>query len=164
MSLKVWQKSRTLNLPRCKKDLMGSTSFKDYMLQVTILENDLSGPFQLWQFMIQLDRSEGEKMEEEQESCRAVERRPHVGQWAQQSCTGAVTLFSSAIKPNPQTVLSCPAGTDQKYIYQIDLFSHIFNELTVSYPELKYGFGDIISFATQPTLCIWMTNGWSTGW
>ena len=76
----------------------------------------------------------------------------------------AVTLFSSAIKPNPQTVLSCPGGTDQKYIYQIDLFSHIFNELTVSYPELKYGFGDTISFATQPTLCIWMMNGWSTGW
>lgn len=78
-SLKVWQKSRTLQLPRCKKDLMGSTSFKACMLQATILENDLSGPFQLWQFMIQLDRSEEEKMKEEQESCWAVERRPHLG-------------------------------------------------------------------------------------
>ena len=87
------------------------------------------------------------------------------GQCAWQSCSGAVTLFfPSAIKLNPQTVLSCPAGADQKSIYQIDLFSHIFNELTVSYPELKYGFRDIISFATQPTLCIGMTNGWSTGW
>lgn len=45
-------------LHRHKKDLVGSTSFKAYVLQVTILENDTSGPFQVWHFMIQMDRSE----------------------------------------------------------------------------------------------------------
>lgn len=68
----------------------------------------------------------GEKTKEEQASCWAVERRPHLGRCAQQSCTAAVALFfPSAIKLNPQTVLSCPAGTDQKiYISDRFIFTH----------------------------------------
>lgn len=46
----------------------GFNSFEAQVIQMTVLENDISGPFQLWHFMIQLDRSElenkGEKNRE----------------------------------------------------------------------------------------------------
>lgn len=38
----------------------GFNPFEAQVFQITVLENDISGPFQLWHFMIQLDRSEME--------------------------------------------------------------------------------------------------------
>lgn len=112
----------------------GSTSFKAHVFQIIILENDISSPFQLWHFMIHLDGSEEKK---------GVGGRGGIWQWrgdiiyglcALQICpTGCHPLLFISNKIYLETFLSCPAGTDQKYIYQVDLFSHIFNELTISY-------------------------------